>query len=263
MSEYANPKFFDFNFSSQNYGGSINVSSGTSTAWYATDGNKYTRWNSNGQGGTNNLSYWQRDFGVSRTLNRIYVYQSNIININCVYGTSDTPLPNLTVVRSQDQQHHYFSFDTISTTTFKLSGTSTIIVGAEKYINDVIATTEIGTFEYPVLVKGKKVKALVEHKLDDGKKFIINKGNSFEGTLDFKNHISTNDVSIYNTLVNRDSEFYIWINGGNEDQFKYKFYPYQFQDIFKVSIVKTSATSFKDNYYKSGLTGSVDISEVN
>lgn len=262
MAEFANPRLFTFDFAAQDYGGSVTVSSGSSTQWYATDNNKYTRWTTSGQSGTNNLATWLRDFGTPRIIDSIYVYQTNIVNINCVYGTGDTPLPNATVVRSQDGYHHFFSFTPVETTCFKFSGTSTLVVGDEKYINEVFLTQALGQFQYPVQFDGGMKKEQVDHKLENGRHFIINKGNALEGKLNFKSHVSTNDVELYNTLLERDSEFLLWINGGNENQFTYKFYPYRFGDFFKVSIVKGSNPSYTNNFYKAGLNASLPIVEI-
>ena len=262
MANYANPKIYGFNYMQQTYGGTLSVSSGSSTMWYGTDNNKYTRWTSSSQSGTGDLAYWKRDFGVGRDINRIFVYQSNVVNINCVYGTSDTQLPNVTVTRSSNGMHSCFEFDSVNTTCFKLSGTSTITVNEEKYINEAYAMTEIGTFQYPVKFKGELVKSQVDHKLESGRHFIINKGNALKGSLEFKSHVSTNDVALFNTLLFRDAEFHLWLNGGNEDQFNYPFYPYRFEDMTKVSLQKSVKPSYTDNYYGSGLNAKVKIVEV-
>lgn len=262
MAEFANPKIFGFNYIQQAYGGSVSVSSGSSTMWYATDNNKYTRWTTSDQSGTADLAYWIRDFGVARDVTDIYIYQSNIKNINCVYGTSDTQLPNAVVTRTVDGMHHHFKFDSVNTTQFKLSGTGTLVNNEEKYINEVYAFSEIGTFDYPVNFKGKLVKSQVDHKLENGKHFVINKGNALEGELQFRSHVSTNDVELFNTIVFRDSEFHLWLNGGNESQFKYPFYPYRFCDMFKVSLIKDIQPSYTDNYYKAGLNAKLKIVEV-
>lgn len=262
MVNYANPRIFGFDYSQQDYNGSITVSSGSSTMWYATDNNRYTRWTTSGQSGTADLATWTRDFGIPRAIDSIFVYQSNIKNVNIHYGTGNSELPNCTVSRSADGYHSFFKFDSVSTNCFRLSGTSTLVAGDEKYINEVFITQQLGQFEYPVKFKGGVEKSQVDHKLENGRHFIINKGNALKGSLEFKSHVSGTDVTLFNTLLFRDAEFLLWLNGGHEDQFTYKFYPYRFEDFFKVSILKGAQPSYTDNYYKAGLNVKVDIIEV-
>jgi len=262
MTNYQNPRVFGFNYCQQEYGGSVSVSSGSSTMWYATDNNKYTRWVTSGQAGSSQLASWTRGFGASRTIDCIYVFQTNIHNINFVYGTGDTPLPNVTVMRCEDLSCAFFKFDPVPTTQIKGMGTETITAGEEKYINEVYAMEQVGQFELPILFKGGIEKSQIDHKLESGKHFVINKGSSLHGKITFKSHISTADVDLYNTILSRDSEFHIWFNGGDEGQFKYLFYPYRFEDMFKVSILKGAQPSFRKNFYGSGLNSELEIVEV-
>lgn len=262
MPSYGQPLILGFNFCKQDYGGSVSASSGSGTIWFPTDSLKYTRWITSGQSGTNNFATWMRDFAASRTIDNVFVYQTNISNINLAYGTSNSVPPNMTVTRSADGFNHFFKFDPVQTTQIRLSGTSTLAVGDEKYINEVISSAIIGQFQYPVEFRGGMEKSQVDLKLESGQHFIINKGNALRGSIELKSQVSTNDVTLFNSLLTRDSEFHIWFNAGVENQFTYSFYPYRFQDFFRVSLLKGANPYYTDNLYTSGLNVKIEIVEV-
>lgn len=255
-------KFFGFNYCGSGYSPTLNVSSGTNTMAYPTDNLRYTRWSTSGQSTDGIDVHWACDFGAPRTIDTVFVYQTNISNLQAVYGTGDTPFPGCVSTKSIDGMHYYISCTPVITDRIKIIGSTTITANQEKYINEIYAFAELGQFEYPVQLKAKKIKAQVDLKLEIGKHFIINKGSALEGQLVFKSHVNQNDIDLYTQLVERDSEFHMWPCGGVETQFAYKFWPYRFDDIFKVSVVKDITPTFTKNLYKTGLNDTLDIVEV-
>jgi len=255
-------KFFGFNYCGSGYVPTVTVSSGTNTMSYPTDNLRYTRWSTIGENTDGDNVFWACDFGAPRTIDSSFVYQTNISNLQMVYGTGDTPVPNCVTTKSTDGMYYGFSYDSIITDRIKYIGSTTITANQEKYINEVYAFAELGQFEYPVQLKAKNIKSQVDLKLEIGKHFVINKGNALEGQLVFKSHVNQNDIDLYTSLWERDSEFHMWPCGGDETQFAYKFWPYRFQDIFKVSIIKDITPTYTKNIYKTGLNDTLDIVEV-
>lgn len=255
-------KLFGFNYNGEGYLPTISVSSGTNTMSYPTDNLKYTRWSTSGQSTDGDNVFWACDYGAPRTIDNVFVLQTNISNLQFVYGTGDTPCPSCVTTKSTDGMHYNFKLGAVVTDRYKLIGSTTIVANQEKYINEIYSFAELGQFEYPVQLRPKRVKSQVDLKLENGKHFVINKGEALEGQLRFKSHINQNDIDLYTNLIERDSEFHIWPCGGDETQFTYKFWPYRFQDIFKVSIIKSISPMYTKNLFKSGLNDTVDIVEV-
>ncbi len=259
--------FFDFNYALKEFNGSVTVSSSDETKWFAFDGSKKTRWLTTGEDTDGDSVSIERDFEANRSIQVLFIYNTNISNIAFEYYDGSwhslTHSSNCTIIKSSDNKHIYVLIDSITTMSkIRITGSNTITANQEKYIYEIYAFKKIGTLEYPVDIEGSDEINQDKFKKEDSKATLINKGISWDFTLRFRSHINQNDIDLYNTLKSRETEFYIWVNAGLESQFKYKFEPYRFQDIYKVGRDRGGSPALTDNLYWTGLNDILRLIEV-
>jgi hypothetical protein len=71
-------RFFDIDIAAKNFPGTYGATSETASAEFCFDGLSYTRWVSSGKGTDGDAIYVFRNFGVERTITRIFVKNTNI-----------------------------------------------------------------------------------------------------------------------------------------------------------------------------------------
>jgi len=256
-------RFFDTDFAFKAFGGTFTASSGVPDN--AFDQDFATYWQSTGEGTDGNAVFIERDFLTPRTLSRIFVRVSNISDITFEYwnGTIYVPLTILTTTDSADGFSHFYTFAAISTQKIRINGSNTIVPNEEKQIYDLYYFNEIGELQNPPDgIDPKYNKEQIKHKMDNGKFFIINTGSSWEIKLDFKAFPDQADISLIETLAQRQTEFFIWLNNGNETDFTYKFSPFKFSDLIKVSVDGDFDPKYHGNFFFSGVDFSLKMIEV-
>lgn len=259
--------FFDFNFALQEFLGTVTVSSNDASKWLAFDGRKDTRWRSSGEGTDGNAISIERDFETNRDIKAFFVYNTNIDNIAFEYYDGSwhniTDPTNATITKSADGKYVYILLNSKTTmSSIRISGSNTIIANNEKEVYGIYAFDLIGTLEFPIDPNPTENLNQTIFEKEDSKNSIITKGESWDFSLSVKSHINQNDIDLLETLKNRDTEFYIWINAGVEGQFDYVFEPYRFRDIYKVARVRGGNPSLTKNLYWTGLNDSIRLVEV-
>jgi hypothetical protein len=258
--------FFDFNYSLQEFGGTVTVSSNDDKKWLAFNGRKDSRWNSSGEGTDGNAVSVVRDFEASRDIISLFVYNTNIDNIafeyydgswhNIIHAT------NATIAKSTDGKYIYVLLDAkTSMSQVRITGSNTIIANEEKSIYEIYTFDKIGTLTYPIDPQPEIETRETVFELESAKDFVINKGEKIRFKLAIKSHVLQVDIDLLNLLFEKKN-FYMWINAGLESQFVYKFSPYEFKDIFKVSVIRGRRPRLRGNKYWAGLTDSITFTEV-
>ena len=267
MATFKGITFFDFNYALQEFQGDVSVSSNDETKWLAFDGNKNTRWQSSGEDTDGNAVFIERDFETNREIKALFIYNTNILNIAFEFYDGSwnniTDGVNATITKTADNKYIYVLLDAKTTMSrIRISGSNTIVTNEEKYVFDVYAFDLIGTLEYPIDPNPTEQVNETIFKKEDSKNIVITKGNSFDFSLAIKSHINQNDIDLLETLKDRATEFYIWINAGVEGQFDYSFEPYRFRDIYKVARVRGGSPSLTKNLYWTGLNDALRLIEV-
>lgn len=260
-------RFFSTNYNDQQFGGTITVSSSDNLKNFAFDGLSGTKWITNGESADGNAVSLEMDYGFNRTIDSLFVYDTNIDNLVLAYwnGASYTSITgsNATIIKSADK---YFVFAKLNApvTTSKviLTGSNTIIANQEKYVTQFMAFSEIGQLEYFPPFHPRFSPEQNVFKITDGRSFVIERGESFSAQVDFKSHVNQNDIDLAMTLFERKEPFFLWPCGGDVSIFVYSFKPYRFQDIFKVTHVGAYEPELTNNYYKSGLNATLNLVEV-
>jgi len=257
---------FDFNWALKSFGGSVSVSSNTEKSWLPFTGDKENRWISSGENTDGDSVSIERDLSVSRSFDSIITYNTNILNITFEYydGTwhNITDGVNAVITKSIDNKHIYILMNSNTTASkIRISGSNTIVADQEKYIYLVYMFEKIGKFTYPIDPNPIDEPSQKVHEKDNAKKEVIVKGVTWKFNLKFSSHVLQADIDLYTTLKNRNKEFYLWINGGNEAQFEFKFEPYRFQDIYLVQKDGAGSPQLTNNFYWTGLNDSIRLVE--
>ncbi len=260
-------RFFGTDFNNNQFDGVSDASSAVANSIFAFDGLIVTRWISSGENTDGNSVYLEMNYGFSRTVNCFYVYNTNISDIKVQYwnGSSfvDLTVSNSTITKSADGYYLFIKSNSdITTSKVRVVGSNTIIANQEKYVTLFYAFVELGQFKYfpgfvPTFTSTQDV-----FQVTDGRNFIIERGEVFTCQINFVSHVLQVDIDLAQTLFAYKQPFFIWPNGGDESIFRFKFRPYRFQDIYKVSIVGASNPLLTNNYYKAGYNDVMNIVEV-
>lgn len=261
-------RFFSTNYSELSFGGTITVSSADNTKQFAFDGLTGTRWITDGEGTNGDTVSLEMDFGFNRTIDSLYVYNTNISNIVLSYwnGSSYTALTgsNATIIKDATGYFVFVKLNVpVDTQKVKVTGSNTIVANQEKYVTQLMSFAEIGQFEYfpdfdPEIEPEQNV-----FKTTDGRGFVIERGEAFSAKITFKSHVNQNDIDLAEELYARKEPFFIWPNGGDQDNiFKFTFRPFRFQDIIKVTLVGKRSPQFSKNYYRAGFNDVMNLIEV-
>lgn len=260
-------RFFGTDFNANEFNGTASASSQIANAVFAFDGLQGTRWISSGENTDGNDVYVEMDYGFNRTIDSFFVYDHNIDDIEVQYHngsnwvTANSSIA--TITKSTDLYHYFVKLNSeVTTQKVRVAGSNTVTADQEKYVTLFHAFTEIGQLEYfpdfsPKITPKQDVFATT-----DGRGFVIERGEQFSAQLNFKSHVNQNDINLAQTLTERRAPFFIWPNGGDESIFTYKFKPFRFQDIYKVTIVGSSSPEYTNNYYKAGYNNKINMIEV-
>ena len=260
-------RFFGTDFNNIAFGGTPSASSSDANAQFAFDGLTGTRWISSGEGTDGDDIDLEMDWGFNRTIDCAYVYNTNIEDIDVEYWDGAVWQSFATIsqsVKSPLLNYVFFKLASpITATKIRIVGSDTIIPNQQKYVTLFMAFQEIGQFAYfpdfsPSFIPKQNV-----FQIDDGRGFVIERGETFNAKIDLKSHVKQTDIDLAETLLSRKEPFFIWPNGGDDTGiFRFSFRPFRFQDIFKVTVVGSNNPTYTKNYYKAGYNNNINLIEV-
>ena len=108
--------------------------------------------------------------------------------------------------------------------------------------------------------KRTRIQAIT--KLNSGKVDIVNKGLSWSFKLKLKSHFKESDNEIINTVLQRGSEVWLWLNDNTEDSMVMIQEPWRFGDLYKVTFQKEDSPRFTKNMHFSGINVDFNLIEV-
>jgi hypothetical protein len=258
-------RFFDTNYLFKDFGGTITASSNSQIAYMAFDEKTKFRWRTSSENTDGDSVYLEQELISPATINRIFVAETNISNltIEVDLGAGYVTLPSNTLTKSNDNYSYYYELESSQTIEkIKFIGSNTIIANEEKYITNALAFQEIGQIKYNDAVKPTIERIQVINKLNNGRSDIINKGRQISFKIKFKSHYSTADNEIIRQILNRDAEFWLWLNDDQEDLIYMPQEPYRFKDIYKVAFKGNHSMTFNDNIWFSGIDTDFSLIQV-
>jgi hypothetical protein len=261
-------RFFDTNYLFENFGGTFDASSSSNTAYLSFDEDRSFSWTSSGESTDGDSIYLERILDASATVNRIFVKETNINNLTVEVdiGAGYVALSSastFTLIKSNTGYNYFYELDnSINLSKIKLSGSNTIITNQEKTIKQVYAFQELGRIKNNDDIQPKRSRIQAITKLNSGKVDIVNKGLTWEFKLKLKSHYKSEDNSILNTVLQRSSEMWLWLNDDTEDSMVMIQEPWNFGDLYKVTFQKADSPRFDKNMYFSGVNIDINLIEV-
>ncbi len=245
-------------------GATISASTGNAAAPRSIDRNPITYWRSVS---SNDLTTETITitFDDDKTINRLLLVDHNwkaynvkyfsggsYVHFSSVVGIGGS-LSNITeTVYATDTA--YYEFASVTTSAIQITITSTQTANQEKYINQIIATQELGTLQgYPIiksltLDRNPRVKEMLS-----GRTLTLKSEQNFETTLEFKDYPASlsADIDLMFALYDREENFIIWICGGRNGStyFKKQLPGFRLKDVFQVQTSSAIKPTYSDNIY--------------
>ncbi len=144
----------------------------------------------------------------------------------------------------------------------------TQVSDAQKYVNQVIMTTELGTMVgYPKVKTVDIDKNSRVTKTLSGKVIVQKSIETASFAFEFKSYPSDSvynvDMDLMMTLHDRQDPFLAWMCGGRKGSsyFKYTLRGWRLRDIYQMQVTKSIGLGYTDNLYKAGLNAKVQFDE--
>ena len=183
---------------------------------------------------------------------------SNARDINGTITTSN----NVITVSGNSLDTNYFSFDEVTVSRIVIAATSTITANARKTIQQVISTTEIGTFlGYPEIKVFPFSMNEKITKTKTGLSFVNKQVQTIKRiNLVFKNYTQLEDLELCNTLFTRENSFIVWPNGGFQE-FRYQIQGFRYQDLYTMQTMGDFTVGLSRGSYSGVIEGKLSLVE--
>lgn len=271
MSMTGGISFFDKNKALKADGASAAASSNSDNADLALGTNKYFRWESTGSDDltTETLTI---TLPAAVDITRIFLIGHNFDTFQVKYdGSSDflnvTGLDDYSANNISEtgftRDTAYYEFDSVNTDTINLSMDTTQTADAEKYIEQVIVTTELGTLAGFPQVRGPRLDRQFRKEEAVSGRMHIEKGfETFSCDLTLRDYPKQADIDLLDSLHDRDSPFLVWLNGGKPGQFTYTQRGWRLRDVVQVQTDGPLSNSYPQTTYVRGVNQRYGFSEV-
>lgn len=269
-------KFF---LKSKNLDATIVSSSGDASSLNAIDLNPQTYWRSvsSSDAVTETITV---TFNGMKTIDRIFLVDTNAKEFTIKYDVSgmwtdfssviglDGAKASIAETAFSDNVA-YYEFAEVTTGSIQINILKTQVANAEKYISQIICTSEIGTFVgYPEWNKIKLDRNERSKKTVSGKYSIIKSNETFEYQISMKNYPSSAvynvDIDLIMTLHDAEEEFIVWPCGGRRgtNYFRYTIRGFRLKDLKQVQMFRDLNINYVDNVYINPIdVGSITLVE--
>ncbi len=254
-------KFFDKNILGIYNEGVIAGSSGSPKN--AFNENMEFGYQSEGQSLDGDVVFLERELLEESDIDAIFITETNILDlvvetkvIGGLWEPLDSGLYNLE--KSKNGRSFYFNFkDSLLIGGIRVSGS--LANGEEKVIENIFAFGDLGEiigFD-SLEVKTKESAKLLP--LDAGGSVVINKGKGLEISFAMKINSNKEDTDTAGVIRNMTSNFFIWINGGYDNNFKVSQFPYRYGDIIKVNRYGQDKIGYYKGQFSIGITFKIKL----
>ena len=266
-------KFFENNKALFRDGNSADASTNDAAAKFILDTSKYTRWESLNSNDTT-VETITINFKFNQTIDRLILVGHNFKNFSIKYNgvnefTNVSGLDGALVggvsetVFNKDTA--YYKFDSVVVSSVTISVLSTQVANEQKYLNQFIATSEVGTFAgFPRIQNVQHNRNIKGAKALSGKN-VIQKG--YETTtfrINFKTYPVQADINIVESLHERESSFLVWLCGGRygSEHFTVEQRGWRLRDIYNMQISRPLSADYEKGIYQNGVNTSMTLVEV-
>jgi len=271
-------KFFDRSKSLAVDGADAVASSGDASADFILDRNRFTFWRSVGSSDVTTETI-TITMSSSITFDRILLINHNFESFDVQFdsgGFTDfssvigldgaPPGPGIAETAFADDTA-YYEFDSVTTTIVRIRATVTQTTDAEKFLNQMILTSEQGTFVgFPVLTPTHR-RSLTRQVLS-GKSIVEKLEDSFQGLLSFSSYPVSGtfnaDINLMLSIFESEDDFIIWPSGGRRGTtfFGNPLRAWRLEDAFTCNVVNNISPAFLQNVHILPINAEFELHEV-
>lgn len=274
-------KFFDISQNLFEDGTTATATSGEFAISRALDRNPITKWRSVGSSDSSTetitvtfpdsvpidrillVDHNFKQFQVKYDLSGVYTDFTNVVGIDGALGggISETNFADDTA---------YYEFDSVTTPSIQITIDTTQSVDAEKFISQIISTTEIGTLQgFPLVTGITPTRNQRNRQVLSGRTIVQKSEETISFNLDFSNYAVSNsiyhaDLDLAMTLFDREDNFLVWLCGGRRgsNYFKYTLRGFRLKDIYQMQTVNDYELSYRDNVYVNPVSLAINLEEA-
>jgi hypothetical protein len=244
-------------------GVSSNASTNVSRADYVRDSTNYKYWISDGSDDTTTETLDQ--LFEEQTFDRIHLIGHNLKEFTIQYwdGASFVDFSTPIAETTNDQSTNYYEFDSVLTSIVRITMETTQIPDEEKRITQFLLSTQLHKLEgYPVFNPSFDRKTLTKETIR-GRRKTAHLDESFRASISFNRYPVASDILFFKTLWDNMTEFLIWPCSADETIFRFNTKGTRLSDIYLCEIDGDFNQWFEANTYELGITGSINIIQVN
>jgi len=255
----------------------ITASSGDPAAPRCLDRNPVNYWRSSGSDDATTETL-EITFTEEMTFNRIFLIDHNFKAYNIQYWNGAAYVDFTSVVgldgslgvlaeSAYSKDTSYYEFASVTSTKIQLEIDTTQVVDAEKYLNQLVVTTELGTLVgYPEIRDTELSRNIRNEKMLSGRTLSIKSDESMKVKFDFRNYPASlsNDIDLIFRLHDLDATFMLWICGGRygSNYFRKQLRGYRLRDLIPVELTQSLKPIYSDNVYVNTVNFSASFEET-
>lgn len=266
-------KFFDKNLALFRDGNTAAASSNNAAGKYVLSPSKYTRWESLASNDVTTETI-TINFLNTTTIDRIVLQGHNFKSYSIKYNAAldfttvsdlDADLVGGITQATYTNDTSYYAFDAVAVDSLTITINTTQIANAQKFLTQIIATTELGTLAgFPRISSVKHNRNVKAAKVISGKN-VIQKG--YETTtfkMGFRSYPVQADIDLIEALHEREDSFLVWLCGGRygTDYFTISQRGWRLEDIYNMQVNKPLGANYSKGIYVNGVDTSIPLVEV-
>lgn len=263
--------FFEKNKALYEDGATLVASSNTADQNLPLGTNKYFIWESSGSDDvtTETLTITLPE---SVSMSRIFLVGHNFDTFQIQYGASldfsnvvglDGYSGALISETGFTRDTAYYEFNAVTTDTIIITADTTQTANAEKQINQIIVTNEIGTLTgYPVITNPNFDRDTRSEKATSGRLHLEKGYENASFGLNLNAYPVQADINILEGLHDRNEPFLVWLNGGKPANFTYTQRGFRVGDIYNMQTTGRLRTGYYKNIYPAGVEQNYNFEEV-
>lgn len=258
-------------------GADVNATTGDPAAVRCIDRNPITYWRSVGSNDSTS-EFVEIVFADDQTFDRVILQDHNFKSYNIKYFaagmyTSFTGVVGLDGAQSgisetvYSKDTSYYEVDEVTTSKIIIEAITTQTANQDKYLNQVIVTSELGTLAGHPEIKGTELnRQLRNDKMLSGRTLTQKSDEVFEVDLDFKSYPASleDDIALMFTLHDLEETFLIWLCGGKygPNFFRQQMRGYRLRDIYQVQMISSVKPIYSNNIFVNTVNLGVQFREA-
>jgi len=269
-------KFFQKSKSLGSDGTTIVAGTGNASSPYAIDRNPFTVWRSVGSDDMTTETITVT-LPAPVSISRLFLIGHNFKDFNVQYDSAgfthfasvvglDGSKSNITETAFADSTA-YYEFTPVTTDEIRIQVLKSQVVDAQKYLNQIILTNELGTLSgFPVISEVVFSRSQRVSDMTSGRKNVQKSIETFGFSMDLQPYPSsyTADLNLLFSLVSMEDPFLTWLCGGRRGStyFGHTLPGFRIGDVFPMQLVSEVASNYMGNLYKGPVESSFTFYEV-